>query len=170
MRSRKIKEIDELGEIIRHHRATNKKVALITGCFDVLHMGHIKLFRFAKKHADIVVVGLDSDISITKSKGKDRPVNKIVLRKEQISELESVDYVFEMKIESSFSKDEMDTYHSMLYQKIAPDYLVTNPIADPYWKRKLLRAQKYGIKLLKDTRGRISASSYLIRKILEKEL
>lgn len=70
-----------------------KTVGLITGCFDVLHLGHLGIFQFAKKHVDILVVGIDSDEAVKATKGPTRPINTQKHRCQLVAELISVDYV-----------------------------------------------------------------------------
>jgi D-beta-D-heptose 7-phosphate kinase/D-beta-D-heptose 1-phosphate adenosyltransferase len=71
----------------------DKQVVFVNGCFDVLHPGHIELLKFAKSQGDIVVVGLNSDSSIRKIKGKDRPIIGEVDRALVLAELNCVDYI-----------------------------------------------------------------------------
>ena len=71
----------------------NKKIIFTNGCFDVIHYGHIDYLRRSKKLGDILVVGLNSDISVKRIKGKERPINFEINRAEVLSELRSVDYV-----------------------------------------------------------------------------
>ncbi|HTK03628.1 MAG TPA: adenylyltransferase/cytidyltransferase family protein [Alphaproteobacteria bacterium] len=168
--SPKIKALKELKKIIADIQTRGKKVALITGCFDVLHLGHIDLFRYAKRYADFVIIGLESDISIKLSKGESRPINKIVVRCDQLSEMESVNFIFKLRKSFDFNQKSIDKYHEYLYKKLHPDYVVTNSLADSFWQKKQDRAKKFGIEFLRDVRPRINASSNIINKILEKEL
>lgn len=74
----------------------SQNIALVTGCFDVLHFGHISYLREAKKIAGVngkVVVVVHDDESIKVKKGEDRPINILEKRIEVLSELESVDYI-----------------------------------------------------------------------------
>jgi rfaE bifunctional protein nucleotidyltransferase chain/domain len=66
---------------------------LANGCFDLIHVGHIRYLEEAKKQGDILVVALNSDISVTKLKGKGRPILKEVERAEIIGSFSFVDYV-----------------------------------------------------------------------------
>jgi len=72
------------------------RVGLVNGCFDVLHVGHLKLFNFAKSHCDKLIVAIDSDVMVGMSKGKDRPFNNESDRCEMLINLKAVDetYVF----------------------------------------------------------------------------
>ena len=55
----------------------DKKVVWVNGCFDVLHRGHIELFKYAKSQGDYLVVGIDTDDRIKRCKGDNRPFNKL---------------------------------------------------------------------------------------------
>ena len=75
------------------HRSQGKKISFTNGCFDILHAGHVAFLRAARAQGDLLVVGLNSDASITAIKGPDRPVNHEADRVMVLSELQSVDYV-----------------------------------------------------------------------------
>ena len=68
-------------------------IVFTNGCFDVLHTGHIEYLKFCKQQGDIVVVGLNSDSSVKKIKGPERPLNKEKDRAFVLVNLKSVDYV-----------------------------------------------------------------------------
>jgi D-beta-D-heptose 7-phosphate kinase/D-beta-D-heptose 1-phosphate adenosyltransferase len=70
-----------------------KKIVWVNGCFDVLHLGHLKLLEFAKKKGDLLYVGLDSDHRITHAKGKGRPYNNWETRCEMMKAIRWVDEV-----------------------------------------------------------------------------
>jgi len=70
-----------------------KKVVFTNGCFDILHMGHIKLFEEAKAFGDVLVVGLNSDQSVRKLKGPSRPINSQESRAYLLASLSFVDFV-----------------------------------------------------------------------------
>ncbi len=70
-----------------------RTVVLTNGCFDVLHVGHVRLLQDARTHGDILVVALNSDESVRASKGKGRPVTPLDERMEMIAALEGVDFV-----------------------------------------------------------------------------
>lgn len=91
MSKNKIKTIEELAEIIKEAKKSGRKVALSHGCFDLMHIGHIKHFNAAKKTADILVVTVTPDRFINKGPG--RPVFNELLRLEALANLEVVDYV-----------------------------------------------------------------------------
>jgi rfaE bifunctional protein nucleotidyltransferase chain/domain len=70
-----------------------KKIVWVNGCFDIIHMGHLKLLEFAKKQGDLLYVGLDADYRITEAKGKDRPINNWETRCEIMKAIRWVDKV-----------------------------------------------------------------------------
>src|SRR5690554_4526285 len=74
-------------------RVKKLKVVLTNGCFDLLHAGHLKTFREAKKLGDILVVGLNSDCSVKTIKGEQRPLIAQADRAQLVAALEPVDYV-----------------------------------------------------------------------------
>lgn len=80
---------DKLDEL----RAQGKKIAFTNGCFDILHVGHVRYLREAKKTADILVLALNSDSSVRAIKGEKRPVVGELERAEIIAALEFIDFV-----------------------------------------------------------------------------
>lgn len=89
----KIKNLKELKKITSNLRKINKKILFTNGCFDLLHYGHIKYLEDAKRKGDILIVGINSDSSIKKIKGKNRPIVNERDRLRIIAALESVNYV-----------------------------------------------------------------------------
>lgn len=74
-----------------------KKIVFTNGFFDILHLGHLNLLRFAKTLGDILIVGLNSDTSVKNLKGKNRPIQNEITRKKILESLSFVDkvYIFE---------------------------------------------------------------------------
>ena len=89
----KICELADLLSLRKTWAAQGKRVAWTNGCFDLLHVGHVRSFRDAKALGDILIVGLNSDASVRAIKGPLRPVVHQDDRAEVIAALESVDYV-----------------------------------------------------------------------------
>jgi rfaE bifunctional protein nucleotidyltransferase chain/domain len=89
----KIVKLQELIRLRKKARKDNKKVVFTNGCFDLLHRGHIEYLKKAKKLGDILIVGLNSDSSVRKIKGKGRPVQKQADRAMILTSLYFVDYV-----------------------------------------------------------------------------
>jgi len=88
-----IKSFDEIEKIVKFLKEKNKKIVFTNGCFDILHIGHVKYLQKAKKLGDVLIVGLNSDDSVRRLKGKDRPVNPEYDRAYLLAALEAVDYV-----------------------------------------------------------------------------
>ena len=74
-------------------RARGHTIAFANGCFDVLHVGHVRYLQDAKKQADVLVVGVNGDASVNELKGEGRPVMPANERAEIIAAIEGVDYV-----------------------------------------------------------------------------
>jgi D-beta-D-heptose 7-phosphate kinase / D-beta-D-heptose 1-phosphate adenosyltransferase len=84
---------DEVIPILKDLEERKKKVVFTNGCFDLLHAGHISYLEAAKSFGDILIVGLNSDSSVKKLKGKNRPINNEKDRAYLLAALEVVDYV-----------------------------------------------------------------------------
>ena len=83
----------KLARIITRLKKQGKKVVFANGCFDLLHVGHIRFLRGAKARGDILVLGLNSDASVRKLKGWGRPLVNQRERAEILSEFECIDYI-----------------------------------------------------------------------------
>lgn len=71
----------------------DKKIVFTNGCFDILHRGHVSYLAEARKLGDLLIIGLNSDASVRKLKGPERPINNEQDRKHVLSALRSVDFV-----------------------------------------------------------------------------
>ncbi|MGB2651853.1 MAG: D-glycero-beta-D-manno-heptose 1-phosphate adenylyltransferase [Candidatus Omnitrophota bacterium] len=89
----KIKSWEELSEAIDQEKASGKKIGFTNGCFDILHLGHVRYLKEARNDCDLLVVGVNSDGSVKNIKGDDRPLNTEWVRMEVLSALECVDLV-----------------------------------------------------------------------------
>ncbi|HAV42791.1 TPA: D-glycero-beta-D-manno-heptose 1-phosphate adenylyltransferase, partial [bacterium] len=89
----KIKTIEELREILQALKDKGKRVVFTNGCFDILHIGHIRYLMGAKDYGDVLVVAINSDSSVQKIKGDLRPLVTQQERAEVLASLEAVDYV-----------------------------------------------------------------------------
>ncbi|MBE9581246.1 MAG: D-glycero-beta-D-manno-heptose-7-phosphate kinase [Proteobacteria bacterium] len=89
----KQKTLSDLVPIIDRLRAGGKTIVMTNGCFDLLHVGHIKLLSASKKMGDVLIVAIDDDESVRALKGKDRPIIAAQERIRIISALDCVDYV-----------------------------------------------------------------------------
>lgn len=89
----KIMSRTQLAAFVKKEKKAGKKIVFTNGCFDILHAGHVKSIEFAKSKGDILVLGLNSDISIKRIKGPTRPINKQADRAIVLAALEAVDAV-----------------------------------------------------------------------------
>jgi D-beta-D-heptose 7-phosphate kinase/D-beta-D-heptose 1-phosphate adenosyltransferase len=80
-------------EKIQNIKNMNKTIVFTNGCFDILHSAHIKILQFSKKQGDILVVGINTDESIKKLKGPERPINNIEERTNILSLFNFIDYI-----------------------------------------------------------------------------
>ena len=90
---RKVKEKDDLCEVLKGLKAEGKRIVFTNGCFDLLHIGHLRYLEKAKVLGDILVVGVNSDASVQGLKGPRRPVLPLEERMELLSGFACVDYV-----------------------------------------------------------------------------
>ena len=81
----------ELEEFLRKNK--EKKIVFTNGCFDIIHKGHVAYLVEAKKLGDLLVIGLNSDASVKRLKGPERPINNELDRQYVISQLKPVDFV-----------------------------------------------------------------------------
>lgn len=151
----KVRTLGGLKKIIARLKAKGSSIVFTNGCFDLIHYGHVKYLQEAKKKGDILVVGVNSDASIRRIKGKNRPVVNETERVRLVAALESVDYA------ALFNEDTP----LKLIKFIKPDVLVKG--AD--WKK----ADIVGSDIVLANGGRVStiklarghSTTNLIRKI-----
>jgi len=110
MNTSKIISLQNISEISRDRR----KLVFTNGCFDIIHAGHVLYLQEARKLGDILIIGLNSDASVKRLKGSDRPVNNEEDRAIVLAALECVDYVIVF---------EEDTPYNLI-KAIQPDVLV----------------------------------------------
>jgi rfaE bifunctional protein nucleotidyltransferase chain/domain len=84
------RDLAALGERLRREE---RRIAFANGCFDLLHVGHVRYLQGAREQGDVLVVGVNSDRSVTALKGPGRPLFKAEARCELVAALECVDYV-----------------------------------------------------------------------------
>ena len=89
----KIIDLQELGERAKQLRAAGRKLVATNGCFDLLHVGHVRYLQAARALGDALAVGVNGDQSVRELKGSGRPLNNERDRAEALAALESVDFV-----------------------------------------------------------------------------
>ena len=89
----KIQTLPELRQIRQELKREGRKVVFTNGCFDLLHSGHIHIFKEAKKQGDVLIVAVNDDASVRKIKGPSRPIFPLDERLEILESLEEIDYL-----------------------------------------------------------------------------
>lgn len=129
----KIIYVSQIGKISKL-KQQGKKIVLAGGCFDLIHIGHIAFLEKAKKTGDVMVLLLESDVSIKNLKGEKRPINKQENRAKVLSAIEFVDFV--IPLEKPFKTQD---YNSLVL-KIKPDVIAVTG-GDPNLENKKLQAK-----------------------------
>lgn len=93
MKPEKLKSLEELKRILDQCRAEGKRIVLANGCFDLLHVGHVRYLRAARALGDVLVVALNNDASVRALKGEGRPLMNEEERAEILASLQGVDFL-----------------------------------------------------------------------------
>jgi len=153
----KQRTLERLLPELQYHRSNGKRIVFTNGCFDLIHLGHVKYFQFAKQQGDILVVGVNTDSSIRDLKGPTRPIINEQDRIGVLEELESIDYLVRFD----------DATPLRLIEAIRPDVLVKG--AD-YQKEKVVGwdvVEGYGGKIALAPLIDGRSTSAVIKRILE---
>ena len=105
---------DNLSEVLQTYRRQDKKIVFTNGCFDLLHIGHIRYLEEAAALGDILIVGLNSDTSVQKLKGPTRPIQNENDRAEILASLKAVDHTVIFTEDTPYN----------LISRVMPDILV----------------------------------------------
>ena len=122
----------------------NKKIVLVGGCFDILHLGHIIFLEKAKKKGDVLIVLLESDENIFKNKGNNRPVNNQENRAKILKSLKMVDQVIKLPVMKT------DDEYLEIIKKIKPSIIAVSE-NDKNLINKKYQAKLVGAKLVEVT-------------------
>ena len=109
-----MKSVSEGAELAQQMRGSGKRIVFTNGVFDILHPGHLRYLQHARSLGDVLIVGLNADVSVRRNKGPERPINAEHERAEVLEALECVDAVVLF---------EEDTPHEII-AAIQPDILV----------------------------------------------
>jgi D-beta-D-heptose 7-phosphate kinase/D-beta-D-heptose 1-phosphate adenosyltransferase len=101
-------------DIVYHLKKSNNKIVFTNGCFDILHIGHIKYLDEAKKLGDILIVGINTDESIKRNKGISRPINTLEDRINFLNKFDFIDFIVPFDSDTPID----------LIKQIKPDFLV----------------------------------------------
>jgi len=110
----KIKNLKALARAVKRLKKKGKKIVFTNGCFDILHVGHTRYLKAARKFGDVLIVAVNSDASVARLKGPTRPINTERDRIEVLSEFPFVDFAVLFK---------EDTPYQMI-KAVLPDVLV----------------------------------------------
>ena len=154
----KPKIISEQLAINLSSKFSNKKIGITTGCFDIFHSGHLKSIKFSKKNCDILFLLLNSDESIKKLKGENRPVNNLNFRLDLLKELPYIDYIV------IFNEKDADS----LLEKMTFDTLFKGGDYDlDKLKEKFPNIKIMLSDYIKDENGKGSSTSNIIQKLTD---
>ncbi len=144
-----MKSILSTGEgikISKNLKNQGKTIVLVGGCFDILHLGHITFLEKSKKLGDYLIVLLESDEFIKKTKGKSRPIHTQLERAKMLLALKAVDFVI------SLSMMENNEEYDNLIMNLRPDIIATTQ-PDPNMNHKKRAANLSGAKLVFATKA-----------------
>jgi rfaE bifunctional protein nucleotidyltransferase chain/domain len=142
MMSSKIVDYYDLDHLSDYLKKLGEKVVLVGGCFDILHIGHMKFLKKAREQGDKLVVALESDEKTRKLKGEGRPINSQDIRAEMLSCLEMVDYVLKL------GPNLKDSDYLDFARKLSPKVLAVSTAATSEQK-----AGNYQIQIVADAIG-----------------
>lgn len=159
MTARIVLDYAELAPLLAAEREAGRSIALANGCFDVLHVGHVRLLSDARREADVLVVALNTDASVRDNKGPERPWIPLAERAEILAAFEGVHYV------TSFGEP---TAHALL-DALRPDVHVKGTDRTPESVPEAEVVASYGgrIAICGDPKRR--SSSELIQKLGRRE-
>lgn len=120
---------EDITKLVADLKAHGKTIVTTNGCFDILHVGHVRYLQATKAFADVMIVCLNSDVSVKKIKGPDRPINNENDRAEILCALECVDYV--VLFDESSPVDLLCEIKPDVYTKGADYTIETLPEAKP---------------------------------------
>lgn len=137
----RIINLNDLNDELLVLKKKKQSIVLVGGCFDILHVGHIKFLEEAKKKGDILIVLLESDEKVKNLKGLNKPVFSQTERAKVLSAVNSVDFIIILPDIKS------DTQYDKLVQKIHPNIIAITQ-NDPYTLKKGKQAEEVKGKLI----------------------
>jgi len=149
-----ITEIAKMKKIVSSLKTLGLKIVLAQGSYDLVHIGHARYLETAKKHGNILVVGVDSDEKIRTRKGPERPVVPEGERLEMVSHLRPVDLVYLKKLKDP---------KWQLIKSICPDVLIATK--DTYSKKEIQELKQFCGKVIVLERMATTSTSAKIRHL-----
>ena len=158
----KVVSIDKVVKVAKKLKTQGKIIVLCGGCFDIIHLGHIKFLESAKKLGDYLFVLLESDESVKKLKGKDRPINNQRERAQVLTALSATDYIVLLPIMKT------DKDYDKLITQIKPAFIAATQ-DDPNISHKERQAKLVGGKIKIVTKRIKSKSTTKLARLISEE-
>ena len=157
MTARIVPDYRELAKRLEDERAGRRSIALANGCFDVLHVGHVRMLAEARSLADVLVVALNTDESVRETKGPGRPLVPLEERMEVVGAVRGIDYV------TSFA----ELTAGPLIEALKPDLQIkgTDRDLDSVPEREVV--ERHGGRIVFCGDPKTHSSSELVRKLRE---
>ena len=159
----KIINLTDAVKISKKLKEENKTIVVSGGCFDILHIGHVKFLQEAKKRGDVFFILLENDNTVRKLKGKNRPINPQGERAEVLAALSLVDYVVLLE-DMNTNQD----YDNLIYE-LKPNIIATTK-NDPQAVHNERQAKKINAKVSYVTNRIQNKSTTLLSKIIAEKL
>jgi len=159
----KIISINQATKLSQKLRSQGKKIVLVGGCFDILHIGHVKFLEKAKQQGDILFVLLENDYNVRKLKGRNRPINTQKNRAMVLSALTSVDYVVQLPNLKN------DTDYDKVVSQIRPSIIATTT-KDPNILHKIRQANQVKAKVVYVLQKISNQSTTRLARLIDQDL
>lgn len=160
--NKRILSIKRAIKISQELKKQNKRIVLAGGCFDIIHLGHIKFLEAAKKQADILFLLLESDETIHKFKGSNRPINTQAIRAKILAALTNIDYI--ILLPTGFTNSSYDA----IIRKLKPEIIATTK-GDPNRNHKERQAKFINARVIDVVEHIHNQSSSKLADLLNKE-
>ncbi len=149
---------DEILKIVKEKQAEGKTFVVTNGCFDILHVGHVRYLQKTKSLADYSIIMLNSDVSVKEIKGPERPINNELDRAELLCALSCVDYVVIFNEKSP----------GLLLEKIKPDFYTKGAdyTLDTLPEKEIVLRNNIEVKFIDFVEGK--STTNVIKKCLDK--
>lgn len=155
----KLMQLDQLKKVISQKKESGELIVFTNGCFDILHVGHIRYLKKAASLGDKLVLAVNSDSSVQKLKGKNRPLVPEAERVEMLAALEMVDYL--ILFSETDAKELLQQIKPQIYVK-GGDYRIEDlPEAETVYN--------YGAKIVLITEIKGKSTTNLIKKIRQNQ-
>lgn len=146
----------DLPAVVAEHRDRNERIAFTNGCFDLLHIGHVRYLQEARSLGDVLFVGLNSDESVRTLKGPNRPLIPEDERAEMLASLGAVDYVI------VFGERTADT----LIEMVRPDFYVKGGDVDPALVPEAPTVRRHGGAIVTTAKVEEHSTSNIVERVL----